>query len=59
MCIRDSRWYDDIHAAFDTFGFGRAAWNYKEKDFGIVDECRADIADEIVKHLKVDSKKLK
>ena len=53
------RWYDDIHAAFDKFGFGRAAWNYKEKDFGIVDECRADIADEIVKHLKVASKNLK
>ena len=52
------RWYDDIHAAFDKFGFGRAAWNYKEKDFGIVDECRADIADEIVKHLKVASKNL-
>ena len=46
------RWYDDIHAVFDKFGFGRAAWNYKEKDFGIIDECRADIADEIVKHLK-------
>ena len=49
----------DIRAALVKFGFGRAAWNYKEKDFGIVDECRADIADEIVKHLKVDSKKLK
>ena len=46
------RWYDDIHAVFDKFGFGRAACNYKEKDFGIIDECRADIAYEIVKHLK-------
>lgn len=46
------RWYDDIHAVFDQFGFGRAAWNYKSKDFGIVDECRSEIADKIIKHLK-------
>lgn len=49
------RWYDDIHAVFDEFGFGRAAWNYREKDFGIVDECRSDIADDIVKHLRARS----
>ena len=46
------RWYDDIHAVFDKYGFGRAAWNYKEKDFGIIDDCRKDIADDIVKHLR-------
>ncbi len=45
------RWYDDIHSTFDSFGFGRAAWNYKEKDFGIIDSCRADILPQIVKHL--------
>lgn len=44
------RWYDDINEVFDSFGFGRAAWNYKAKDFGIIDECRADILPEIVKH---------
>lgn len=30
------RWLADISKAFDTFGVGRALWNYKEKDFGIV-----------------------
>lgn len=46
------RWYDDIHAVFDEYGFGRAAWNYRGKDFGIVDDCRKEIADDIVKHLR-------
>ena len=30
------RWLADISKAFDAFGVGRALWNYKEKDFGIV-----------------------
>ncbi len=45
-------WYDDIHSVFNQFGFGRAAWNYKQKDFGIIDDCRADIFEDIIKHLK-------
>ena len=32
------RWLEDIHSAFKKFGIGRALWNYKEKDFGLVDE---------------------
>lgn len=31
------RWLEDINHAFDKFGIGRALWNYKEKDFGLVD----------------------
>lgn len=31
-----ARWLKDIRAAFDAHGIGRALWNYKEKDFGIV-----------------------
>jgi hypothetical protein len=30
-------WLEDINHAFDKFGIGRALWNYKEKDFGLVD----------------------
>ncbi len=30
------RWLKDIRASFDAHGIGRALWNYKEKDFGIV-----------------------
>ena len=46
------RWYNDIHEVFDLYGFGRAAWNYKQKDFGLIDDCRADILPEIIKHFK-------
>lgn len=37
------RWLEDIHSLFELYGIGRAMWNYKEKDFGIVDECRKGI----------------
>ncbi|MCQ2521228.1 MAG: glycoside hydrolase family 5 protein [Lachnospiraceae bacterium] len=29
-----NRWFDDIHAAFEELGIGRALWSYKEMDFG-------------------------
>ncbi|MCM1168139.1 MAG: glycoside hydrolase family 5 protein [Ruminococcus sp.] len=45
------RWYADVSATFDKLGIGRAAWTYREKDFGITDPCRAGIADKIVKLL--------
>jgi aryl-phospho-beta-D-glucosidase BglC (GH1 family) len=31
------RWYEAIHTAFRKYGIGRAAWSYKEMDFGLVD----------------------
>ncbi|MBQ8305834.1 MAG: cellulase family glycosylhydrolase [Blautia sp.] len=40
-------WYRLIHAAFEKYGIGRAAWSYKEMDFGLadprLDEVRAEI----------------
>ena len=45
------RWYKDINAAFEELGIGRAAWSYKEMDFGIGDPDKADIIDELVKYL--------
>lgn len=30
------RWLTDITAAFNKYDIGRALWNYKEKDFGIL-----------------------
>lgn len=30
-------WLEDIHSAFKKYNIGRALWNYKEKDFGLVD----------------------
>ncbi len=45
------RWYADISAVFDKFGIGRAAWTYREKDFGITDPCRSQIMDKIITYL--------
>ena len=42
------RWLQDIHAAFDKHGIGHALWNYKEKDFGLVDESFATIKDRFI-----------
>lgn len=40
-------WFRDINAVFKKYGIGRAAWTYKEKDFGLVgphyDEVREDL----------------
>lgn len=45
------RWYADVSAVFNKFGIGRAAWTYREKDFGITDSCRSRIMDKIVEYL--------
>ena len=37
------RWMKDIHDSFEKFGIGRALWNYKDKDFGLVDRHYAPI----------------
>lgn len=44
-------WYRDIHAAFEKMGIARAAWNYKQKDYGLTDEHYDDIRGELVKLL--------
>ncbi len=44
-------WFRHINAAFEKYDIGRAVWTYKEKDFGIVDEHYAPVADEIIKLL--------
>ena len=45
------RWLRDISGAFEKHGIGRALWNYKQKDFGLVDEHYDDIRDEMAKVL--------
>lgn len=45
------RWLRDIHAVFAARGIGRALWNYREKDFGLVDERFASIRDEFIRSL--------
>ncbi|MDO4475770.1 MAG: cellulase family glycosylhydrolase [Lachnospiraceae bacterium] len=45
------RWLSDIHATFKKYGIGRALWNYKEKDFGLVDESFKSIKDRFIEIL--------
>ena len=44
-------WYKDINSVFEKYGIGRAAWNYKEKDYGLEGEHYAPIIDELVKYM--------
>ncbi|MCR4692091.1 MAG: glycoside hydrolase family 5 protein [Lachnospiraceae bacterium] len=43
------RWLKDIHSVFEKYGIGHALWNYKEKDFGLVDDSFASIKEEFIK----------
>ena len=42
-------WLRDIHSVFKKHGIGHALWNYKEKDFGLVDARFASIREEFIK----------
>lgn len=42
------KWLRDIHKAFSNHGIGSALWNYKQKDFGLVDDTFASIKDEFI-----------
>ena len=44
-------WYRMIHQVFEEYGIGRAAWSYKEMDFGFVDEHLKDVLKELVELL--------
>lgn len=45
------RWYKNINAALEKMNISRAAWTYKKKDFGLIDEHYSGILDELVKLL--------
>lgn len=44
-------WLEDIHSVFKEYGIGRALWNYKEKDFGFVDDSFKEVKDRFIKAL--------
>lgn len=44
-------WYKDIHAAFEKLGIGRAAWCYKEVDYGLIDDHMKNVIDKIIPYL--------
>ena len=44
-------WYKMVLSCFDRHGIGRAAWNYRQMDFGIVDPHLDSVRDEMLKYL--------
>lgn len=44
-------WYTDVNHAFEKYGIARAAWTYKEKDFGLIGAHYAPILDQLVQLL--------
>ena len=44
-------WFTMIHAAFEKYGIGRAAWSYREMDFGLSDARMDGVRDRLVKVL--------
>lgn len=41
-------WYRDVHAVFEKYGIGRAAWNYKRMKFGLVDENYDSVREQLI-----------
>ena len=42
-------WYRMICSVFDKYGIGRAAWSYREMDFGLSDERMKEAAETIIR----------
>ncbi len=50
--VKDTlEWYKAINAAFVKYNIGRAAWSYKEMDYGLSDEHARPIIEELKKYL--------
>ena len=45
---KTSRALKDINKALERHGIGRALWNYKRKDFGLVDPHYDGVRDELI-----------
>ena len=45
------KWYRCISRIFDKYEIGRAAWTYREMDFGLVGDHYRDVREEIIKLL--------
>jgi len=42
------RWYRVMHEAFSFYGIGRAAWSYREMDFGLTDPGLDSVREELL-----------
>lgn len=45
------KWYKRINATFEKYGIARAAWSYKEMDFGLSDARLDGVRDELIRYL--------
>ena len=45
------RWFCEINKAFERLGISRAAWSYKNMDFGISDECMNEVLPQLINYL--------
>ena len=45
------KWYRVIHEVLEKYQISRAAWNYKEMDFGLSDARLDGVRDELIKYL--------
>ena len=43
-----AKWYKTIHRVLERYGIARAAWSYKEMDFGIADARLDGVREEII-----------
>ena len=44
-------WFRMIHAAFEHYGIGRAAWSYRQMDFGLCDARMDGVREELLRYL--------
>ena len=49
--VQALEWYKTIHKAFDYYGIGRAAWSYREMDFGLSDTRMDQVREELIHSL--------
>lgn len=45
------KWFKTIHSVLEKYGIARAAWSYREMDFGMSDGRMDAVRDELVKYL--------
>lgn len=45
------KWYKYISTVFNKYGIGRAAWSYRQMDFGLSDSRLDDVRPELLKYL--------
>lgn len=45
------KWYQAIHQVFEKYGIGRAAWSYREMDFGFTGEHFSEVLEQVIAYL--------